>query len=188
MTRTTCDRRRRGGYSLCELLVVLLISATVTPVGVMVLHRMWRWDRFVREQFAAEHNLLRLGQSFRADAQQAIAFSSGERNGQFQLATGAIIEYRVEANRVVRQRMDGEQHVVHTDSFRLNSGCEARFEASQRGDRVGAELRVSGERTAIPLHVEARVGLFDNPPTNLPTRTDFGDSGIRDPGTAEQER
>lgn len=174
MTRNSCERRRRGGYSLCEVLVVMLISATVIPVGVTVLHRIWRWDRFVREQFADEHNLLRLGQSFRADAQQAVSFSSGEGSGRFELGTGSIIEYRVETNRVVRQRMDDKQNVVHTDSFRLISGSVASFESSHRLNRIGAELRVTGERTAIPLHVEARVGLCDDPPADLQNRTDLG--------------
>jgi hypothetical protein len=113
-----------------EMLVVLLVDATLTGVALLVLLTVIRYQSGVDRESQCHATHTRLAERFRADVHAATgcqALGEPARGCRLSGASGRRIEYRLPGDRVVRTVFEHER-LVERDVFALPPGAQAALE------------------------------------------------------------
>lgn len=162
--RFQCSAARRG-YSLVEMLVSVMICSMVIPLGAMVVQRVWRIDRQLREQVQARQTLARLSNRFRQDIRGAVRAEVDGDTIRLDLGQRKIISYVARDGAIDRQ-VTTPGKVEHRDQFRLEAGSRAAFVVEPLEDRRLARLLIARHDATLPpvANLEALVGLHQEHP------------------------
>ena len=168
--------RRRRGFSLVELMIVMTIaSVSIGLVGVC-LQGLYRAEQRTRQQMTRRAALTQLGLRFRSDAHEAARVELAEQAKPedtvglvLTAQAGHTVTYHADGGQVERTVQRGGQ-VVHHDAFRL-PGVQVAWELQAVGDQTLAaavilhktEPGVTTGETNYEERLEARVGLHQKP-------------------------
>jgi len=151
---------RRTGYSLVEVIVVMVTASTMMAVTVALLYGLLRAERITRDHIRHSTALGRLADQFRRDVHAAVALPADEERGwRLTLAPGETVVYRAEAGRMDRLRKTGEK-LQQRESFALPPGTAAEIETSSAGDIATASLLIA-PNGAEPKRSSGRAIQFD---------------------------
>jgi prepilin-type N-terminal cleavage/methylation domain-containing protein len=134
----TAGSRRRSGYTLVELMVVIAMLAVFMMIAIVLLGLLLRADAVGHDSLAAQLTTSRLSRQFRDDAHSAIAVSGAESHDSVTFA-GTLEErivWSAQAGRLTRTRYRSDT-VTARESYRLHDS--ARFLIRDGGRLV--ELR-----------------------------------------------
>jgi len=155
---------RRPGYSLIEVIVVMVTASTMMAVTVALLYGLLRAERGTRDHIRHSTALGRLADQFRRDVHAAVAPPAAEERGwRLVLAPGETVVYRAEPGRMDRLRKTGE-NLQQRESFALPPGTTATIETSSAGDIRTAGLLIAPNgaepkrSSAQPIRFDAVVG------------------------------
>lgn len=115
-------RHRRGGHSLIEMLVAIMLLGTLLGTVTVAVSGMFRADRTMRDDLARDGALERFSAQFRADVHQAKSASLGEGATASELtlraANDRATQYTVEPRKIQRVVKLGEA-AVHRETYDL---------------------------------------------------------------------
>jgi type II secretory pathway pseudopilin PulG len=140
-------RRRRGGWALLELLVVITCATAMLALAVGLIFQMLKIDGAERSRVVASSNLERLARDLRADghsASQTAEFAPGRL--VLTQADGRSVEYAVRPRDILRTSRRGEK-VDHREEYRLPEATVARFDSPSEGTRPMVAVVLSLDAT-----------------------------------------
>lgn len=129
----------RRGYSLLELIVVMLVSVVVMGTAVGLIHQSMRAASVFRER-SKEHDLMvRLSRTLRDEVAAGVSM---QREGQTLSVkqNSATANFEIQESLVLLRR----QHENGTESqelFALPAGVNAKWDESQMPERIALTLR-----------------------------------------------
>jgi prepilin-type N-terminal cleavage/methylation domain-containing protein len=147
--------RRRRGFTLIEVIVVMMAGALVLGLCVGLIHLLVGLDRAGRAHMNERTAVARLAQTFRDDVRAAVAAEPAAGAGGpgrrlvLKRPDGREVEYLVEEGAVLRAEREGEK-VRHRDTFRLSRREAARL-----------DVQPSEGLTVVALGFEARADRKD---------------------------
>jgi type II secretory pathway pseudopilin PulG len=136
--------RRRGGYALIELLVVITVVAAMLTLCAGMIHLLLKLDHAGRSASEVANDLGRLARDFRDDAHAASPDSPAARaDGRLTLALpgGRAVEYQVRPSDVLRTVREGDKVRRH-ETYRRPARASVRFDLTNDGPRPFAALVV----------------------------------------------
>ena len=136
--------RRRSGYALIELLVVLTISAVMLTLSAGMIHLLLKLDRSGRTASEESADLARLARDFRADAHGSTKSGPIEASaGRMVLKVDAdrTVEYQVRPRDILRTAREGEK-VRRSETYRRPARTTVRLEVDKEGPRPFATVIV----------------------------------------------
>lgn len=135
--------KRRRGYTLIEMLVVIAAGSAMMAVAMGLLHLLLQLERGAREEVGQQTALDRLADRFRRDAHAAERFATlevaeaagvqvperpaGTPGWQFSLDENPTVEYRAGRRELIRTQRAGEDAVAQ-ESYVLPSGATVSIE------------------------------------------------------------
>jgi len=156
--------KRRAGYSLIELVVVMTVGAMMLGVAVGLLAMLLRTECAARDHLYHCTVLGRLADQFRRDAHAANAGNvDGPQRMQLELALNRTVTYHRRPGRIVRVEQVG-QTAERRESFALPPAATASFEVHIDTTPTIASLaitRTTGESGQLPsatLRIDAVLG------------------------------
>lgn len=161
-------RRRRSGYALIELLLVISSLAVVMGLCMALLHALLKLDRSARSHLAEASSRDRLARQFRQDARASSRFepkSATAPQDRIELLRpdGRVVLYRAREGHLVRTERSGDSN-VRSESYNLPSRGIARFSVHVQDGSSFASLvlprkknPVGGERSH-EIRIEAHLG------------------------------
>ena len=126
--------KRRRGYALIEVILVVTITAVMLTLCAGMIHLLLRLDRSGRSTAEESADLARLARDFRADAHAATPVAPADRSAEkltLAVAGGKSVEYLVRPRDVLRTLREGEK--------------VRRFETYRRPPRASVRIFVTGE-------------------------------------------
>jgi len=159
--------RRRRGYALIELLVLITIVAVMLGLCAGMLHLLMRLDRVGRSAADEAADMARLGRDFRADAHASPAAGPAGRTPDgitLAVAEGRSVEYRARPTDILRTVREGDK-VRHREQYRRPARSAVRFEVARDGPAAIASLTISREpggkdgSPARDVRIDAALGL-----------------------------
>lgn len=117
-------RQRRGGHSLVEMLVAIMLLGTLLGTVSVAVSGMFRVDQTMRDELARDGALERFSAQFRSDVHQAASASLGEGPAAGELtlqgANDRATRYTVEPQKIQRVVKVGET-TVHRETYGLGA-------------------------------------------------------------------
>jgi len=159
-------KARRSGYTLLEMVIVMVAAAAVTGVAVGALALGYRIHHASRGHLYAATVVDRLADRFRQDCHAAVGFRALDSGAGWQLVLpdAETIDYRPAPGGLDRiEQSDGR--VRHRDTFALRPGLDVNFtlEEDEQPAVVRLELEPSGDAVrpvpARPVRIVAVLGL-----------------------------
>ena len=138
--------RRRVGFALIELLVVITITAVILGLCAGMIHLLLKLDRSGREALERSSDLARLARDFRADAHASARFEpieSSEDRLILGLDGGRTVEYRARPGDILRTVRDGDR-ARHFETYRRPARASVRY--ARDGDGPGSFLILTIDR------------------------------------------
>ena len=129
--------RRRPGYTLVELLVVITVTAVMLTLCAGMIHMLLKLDRSGRAASEQAADLARLARDFRSDAHATLKVVSNETvsDRMTVLLDGVkTVEYQTRPNDIVRTVREGEK-VRRFETYRRPARTSVRFAADSAGPR-----------------------------------------------------
>jgi len=115
-------RHRRGGHSLVEMLVAIMLLGTLLGTVTVAVSGMFRADQTMRDALARDGVLERFSAQFRSDVHQAVSAALGEDPAAGELtlegANERATRYTVEPQKIQRVVKLGET-TVHRETYDL---------------------------------------------------------------------
>jgi len=141
--------------TLMEMLVVLVVDATLTGIALAVLLTATHFQSEAGRETQCRASHARLAERFRADVHAATDCRALDdaRGCRLSGAGGRRIEYRLEGPRVVRSVHEG-QRLVARDAFALPPGAEPALELPAAATGL-VRLRIATGDSGPPWRVEA---------------------------------
>jgi type II secretory pathway component PulJ len=177
-------RRRRGGHSLVELLIAMLLVGTVLGTLALSLHRMFRAEQRISDHLVLGSELERLATQLRTDTHASLAASVGAvaedaevedaeagRDDRLTLvqADDRQIEYRITEEQIERVVSEAGRH-VHRETYRLAAEVHAAWQLQEDFERPLIGLVWScradpngGLAGSAPGRIQAAVGVVREP-------------------------
>ena len=145
---------RRPGMTLMEMLVVLVVDATLTGVALAVLLTATHYQSEAGRETQCRATHARLAEQFRADVHAASDCRAldDSRGCRLSAGGGRRIEYRLQGPRVVRSVHEGRR-LVERDTFALPADAQPALELPAAAGVV--RLLVATDRSGPPWRVEA---------------------------------
>lgn len=133
--------RRRVGYALIELLVVMAVWTVMMALCAGLIHLLLKLDRSGRTASENAADLSRLARDFRADAHAARPGSVTLAPDRLTLALepGRTVDYQVRPDDILRTLREGEK-VRRFEVYRRPSRTAVRLEVEKEGPRPFASL------------------------------------------------
>jgi len=159
-TRSRLDARRRRGYSLVEVVLIVGSVAMILTLCGMFLHMLLKLDRSGRDAIADAGSVARLARQFRRDVRAAAVVkvvppgASAVGGVDLTAPERPAIAYRAEGQRVVRTETEGTA-VTRRESYPLAQFGAAAFQSE--GPRVWLTLARPGDATGPSLRPGCRV-------------------------------
>ncbi len=169
-------RRRRSGWSLLELMVMIAVTGIVMSTIAITMGLAFKNDQNSRESMRLSGIHFQLGQRFRRDVHRALSAEAinssadGKTEGMTLLLHGATrVEYRHELDRVVclRQR-DGK--TIQYDTYAIASGSSVQWSITQDAVNTLATVTIkppvaaNARRLVVPaVCIQATIGLVRVP-------------------------
>ena len=158
--------RRRNGYSLIEMTVVITTGAAMMANAVGLVGSMLRLDRHCRDYAHQRGALSRLADQFRRDVHAAVSFKTvdapagaGQPAWQLQLTPKQTVEYRVRAGELVRtEHVEGK--IRSTESYRLPAHTTVAIQLDERAKPPVVSLRLAADGQQ-PAALGARASRID---------------------------
>jgi type II secretory pathway component PulJ len=159
--------KKRSGYTLTEMLVVIAGSGVVMASAAGLLASIFRVDRTTRDHAAAQQALGRLAADFRDDAHAAVSLSAVEAAADGKKSFAWEFQMPQPERKVryqaVSRGLTREEHL---------GGKPTRRDAYRLADGSAASIRLeSGSPPLAVLRIAAAQGA-DPPPGGLPLRVD----------------
>jgi type II secretory pathway component PulJ len=158
--------KRRGGYTLVELSLILTFSGTLMVVAFQVVRSAMRTSQFAAEQIERQRAYEKLALTVREDAALAKMASTPQPNAlMLQLDEQQRVTYRRQARRWVREHTVSGQRVA-IEVYLLGGDVQPRFEVLQTPARVRIELirTTPGDATGnLDYQIEASLGRWPAP-------------------------
>lgn len=155
--------RTRRGYTLIEMLTVIMLLSSLLGIGSVLIHRMVRAERAGREALAESAMLARLADEFRRDAHRARSATLDPDGLTLTLPDDARIEYRIDEGAAqVRRHVTGADGTVGETTFRPGRHGLPRLDLIEdEGGTTVAVLAIGDPDrvSAAEVRVEAVVGL-----------------------------
>ena len=152
--------QRHRGIALIEILIVIMVSATLMGVGIGLMTLMLRLDQAARDQARWTSTLGRLADQFRQDvhAARAVREDHGRREAvELTLPGGRTVAYRGGPEKVVR-RETSPPAAVREEPFAIPKGSTATFDVSRTSGQVVASLELeSSVMKLAKLQIDAVV-------------------------------
>jgi type II secretory pathway component PulJ len=172
-------RRRRGGHSLVELLIAMLLVGTVLGTLALSLHRMFRAEQRISDHLVLGSELERLATQLRTDTHASLAASVGAvaedaeagRDDRLTLvqADDQQIEYRITEEQIERVVSEAGRH-VHRETYRLAAEVHAAWQLQEDFERplIGLVWSCRAEPNgglagSAPGRIQAAVGVVREP-------------------------
>ncbi|SIO07868.1 hypothetical protein SAMN05444166_2339 [Singulisphaera sp. GP187] len=130
-------RKRRPGYVIVELMLVMSALVIIFGVCVVLMHGLMKLDRAGRAHLAEASSRDRLARQFRVDVRSASRSKPGLEDPtpsdhlELDRPDGHVIEYRVHKGRIVRDEHDKGGQVFSHEAYRLPSRALPRFQFRQ---------------------------------------------------------
>ena len=162
--------RRRRGYSLLELLIVLAVGTAMLMVAVSVLYMLKETQENVRRRLHSGRMITRLAEQFREDVHKAEDvervsgkdFESGATVWRLTISPDMTVRYVLGKEEVHRAETSSDKTI--REDFRLPQGMRAVLVPSEQGSTIAAlwfMTEGAGNSESRPIRVEAQLG-FDN--------------------------
>jgi prepilin-type N-terminal cleavage/methylation domain-containing protein len=154
--------RPRAAYTLIELLITMVIGATILAAGMTLLVQAIRANAAAADHARTIVNLGRLSEQFRADVHDsrtlALAKVGDSRPGQLALTStdGSHVEYVLTPDELTRTRTAGDR-VVERDVYRLATMRAVGL----RADQAGGEAAIVIQRITPLPSGEVALGKFE---------------------------
>jgi type II secretory pathway component PulJ len=134
--------RRRPGYALIELLVVMTVTAVMLGLCAGMIHLLMRLDRSGRTASDESADLARLARDFRADV-HASSKDPGRSNDRMTLTIdgGPTVEYQARPHDILRTVRDGEK-VRRFETYRRPARTSITYQLDSAGPRPIAILTI----------------------------------------------
>jgi prepilin-type N-terminal cleavage/methylation domain-containing protein len=165
-------KRRRGGWTLAELLVVIAVSSIVMGIATVSLQGMYRAQNRVSEGRVHRAATARFALQLRSDAHRAeqvvAAVGESERGVDFLLPGGETVQYRASQAGIVRV-LTRESRILHRERYRISPQAVVKWQVDGPQTRMVSARIESADplaRDAIgmaPLTVQAAVGVVNEP-------------------------
>jgi type II secretory pathway component PulJ len=128
--------RRRPGYALIELLIVITVTAVMLTLCAGMIHLLLKLDRTGRTASEQAADLARLARDFRADAHASLKVSNqaGSDRMIFSVDAGRTVEYQIRPNDILRTVREGEK-VRRFETYRRPARTSVRFAGDSAGPR-----------------------------------------------------
>jgi hypothetical protein len=136
--------RRRLGYALVELLVVMTVTALMLTLCAGMIHLLLKLDRTGRTASEQAVDLARLARDFRADAHASTKFDRPGIEADrliLEVDAGRTVEYQIRPADVLRTVREGEK-VKRYETYRRPARTKARFDIDPEGPRRFAVLSI----------------------------------------------
>jgi len=159
--------RRRPGYALIELLVVMTVVGVMLGLCAGTIHLLMKLDRVGRSASDEAADMARLGRDFRADAHASTATEPAGISPDgltLALAEGRTVEYQARPGDFLRTVREGEK-VRHREQYRRPARSAVRFEVSRDGPAPIVSIlivREPGGRDGSPgrdVRIDSALGL-----------------------------
>jgi type II secretory pathway pseudopilin PulG len=152
----------RRGYSLIEMLAVIICLTMLLGVGTATLQGLVRLDRSARAVREENRIVDRLAQTFRADVHRAYQRGAGpDQTLVLRLRPDETVEYRADGASVLVTRRRGDEP-PRTERFRLPSRGSPRLAWVEYDGRTFARLQWPGTgsgRGGLRIEAALRLGL-----------------------------
>jgi prepilin-type N-terminal cleavage/methylation domain-containing protein len=154
--------RPHAGYTLIELLITIVIGASILAASMTLLVQAIRANASAADHARTVNNLGRLAEQFRADVHDSRTFVSEPaaegRPAQLTLTSddGSHVGYVLSADELTRTRTIGDR-MVQRDVYRLATLRAESFRADQAGGEAAIVLR----RTTNTPSGDVALGKFE---------------------------
>jgi prepilin-type N-terminal cleavage/methylation domain-containing protein len=142
--------RRRLGYALIELMVVMTVTAIILTLSAGMIHLLLKLERSSRTASEQANDLARLGRDFRADVHasiedyttlEAVPKRFGANRMRLKVSENRTVEYQVRPGDILRTVREGDK-VRHFETYRRPSRTSARFWSDGVGPRTFVLLMI----------------------------------------------
>lgn len=151
------NRRRRFGFTLIEMLVVMTAGMTVLMLAIGMIQKSMHLAAVNRTKMDQSTVTDRFLREFRRDAHQAVSFEL-DQELMFLLPTGSQVRYTIDANTVTRILIV-ESKTAAKEVFDIGDDRQATF-ASAEPERISLRIETIKPATRLDRHVTAVVGRW----------------------------
>jgi len=159
--------KRRGGFTLIEMLVVITIGAALAGIAVFMLYALTISHDTGREHLEYCRTVNRLSEQFRGDVHSMQKTSADGKETEIDLlpeaANDVKVRYECLDGRVDRRELQGEK-TVRQESYMLGPDMEASIKTQADGDATIIGIAISPKQQtekfyrAVPVRIEALLG------------------------------
>jgi prepilin-type N-terminal cleavage/methylation domain-containing protein len=197
--RSRTEFRRRRGFTLIEVVVLMSIVALLMTLGGGVLHRLLAADRQLTRALETARQIDRLSSRLRLDVQQGELDEGATHQLPSRLILrmpdGRTVDYSVTDHRLIREVFAGENRQVR-DSFvfpiRTQLGFDVASATAETDSVVGAggETKAGGRRVRLTLSFSRELAGQPErprgapPPRELTIEATLGRLRISEPAAA----
>ena len=148
--------KRRRGYTLVEMVVVICVASVLLGLTVMLLHALLQTNQGARRYVREVATQGRLAEQFRRDVHAATAIDAA--CGQLTFDGDRTVTYTAAPGQITRTDVVGEA-VRQREEFALAAELSARIEADGERRLVSLLIEpVSGESNGGVLQIDAVLG------------------------------
>lgn len=159
--------KRRRGYMLIEMLVVMTVGSALAGIAVFMLYALMISHDTGREHLENCRTFSRLAEQFRGDVHLMQKTSADGKDTEIDLLPEAAddtkVRYQCLDGRVERRELQGEK-MVRQESYMLGPEMEATIKTQAQGDAIIVGIAISPKQHteklyhAIPVRIEAVLG------------------------------
>ncbi len=157
--------KKRNGYSLAEMLVVITVASVLLSITAQLVSRAMRVDAAWREQGDVARSMSRLARDVRNDVHQArnVAGTQDPLTLEITCADGVKVSYTVAVHEIIRSSQHDEEQ-LEREYYKISADQQVVLKSLSDSPRielqVTEQVKLAGETPRVILHVTAEVGRF----------------------------
>lgn len=153
--------RRRSGFSLIEMLVVMAVSSVVIGMMITMLRLMLDTERSIGNSSQYALTVSRVSQTFRNDVHNAHTSARNDQEPadalELQFIDNSTVSYTANDHVLTRIKTDSNQ-TAHRDDFRFPKGSKIQYTIDEDAHRITLTVSrpagLSGRRTPVAESLE----------------------------------